>query len=298
MDEGAFVLDYNMPVGTSLAQTDRVLRRVEEVLLETPDISGYIRRTGAELGFFATESYTGDILVSLKPPGERRPVTEIFDALREELEDEVPELETEFVPLVQDQISDLAGVAEPDRGQGLRPRPREAPRAGRAGRQDRRGSPRARSTSTRTSCSGNPDIVVRPDSVQTARVGLTELDVESQLNAALYGQVASTIPEQDRMTKIRVRYPDRVRFDRENLGQLPISLAMATPAAPARPRAAAAPRGSASCRWSQLASIQVGAQPQRALAGEPAAGHHRDRRARRRRPRLRSTASSTRSSRP
>ena len=33
MDEGAFVLDYNMPVGTSLAQTDKVMRRVEDVLL-------------------------------------------------------------------------------------------------------------------------------------------------------------------------------------------------------------------------------------------------------------------------
>ena len=69
MDEGAFVLDYNMPVGTSLAQTDKVLRRVEQVLLDTPDVQSYIRRTGAELGFFATESYTGDILVSLKPSG-------------------------------------------------------------------------------------------------------------------------------------------------------------------------------------------------------------------------------------
>ena len=77
---------------------------------------------------------------------------------------------------------------------------------------------------------GNPDIVVRPDSVQTARVGLTDMDVESQLNAALYGQVASTVPEQDRMTKIRVRYPDRVRYDRDHLALLPISLATATPA--------------------------------------------------------------------
>ena len=51
MDEGAFVLDYNMPVGTSLSQTDKVLRRVEKVLLDTPDVQGYIRRTGAELGF-------------------------------------------------------------------------------------------------------------------------------------------------------------------------------------------------------------------------------------------------------
>ncbi len=67
MDEGAFVLDYNMPVGTSLTQTDKALRRVEE---GPPGyarcIEGHIRRTGAELGFFATESYTGDILVSLQ----------------------------------------------------------------------------------------------------------------------------------------------------------------------------------------------------------------------------------------
>ena len=139
MDEGAFVLDYNMPVGTSLAQTDKVMRRVEAVLQSTPDISGYIRRTGAELGFFATEPYTGDILVSLKPAG-AAPAgrTRLFDVLREELKAEVPELETEFVPLVQDQINDLAGVDQPHRGQGLRPRLRQAARAGREGRQDRR----------------------------------------------------------------------------------------------------------------------------------------------------------------
>ena len=97
--------------------------------------------------------------------------------------------------------------------------------------------------------------MVRPDSVQTARVGLTELDVESQLNAALYGQVASTVPEQDRMTKIRVRYPDRVRFDRENLGQLPMSLAMATPAT------AQATAGIGFVPLSQLATIRVVRSP-------------------------------------
>ena len=108
---------------------------------------------------------------------------------------------------------------------------------------------------------GNPDIVVRPDSVQTARVGLTELDVESQLNAALYGQVASTIPEQDRMTKIRVRYPDRVRFDREHLGQLPISLATATPAAPAATGAPRHRRASASCRSASSRRSEVVRSP-------------------------------------
>jgi multidrug efflux pump subunit AcrB len=36
--------------------------------------------------------------------------------------------------------------------------------------------------------------------------------------------VASTLPEEDRQTNIRVRYPDRVRFDRQNLGSLPIAV--------------------------------------------------------------------------
>jgi CzcA family heavy metal efflux pump len=258
MDEGAFVLDYNMPVGTSLNQTDKVLRRVEAVLQRTPDIQGYIRRTGAELGFFATESYTGDILVSLKPAGKRRPMDEIFDALREELKAEVPELETEFVPLVLDQISDLAGVEQPIEVKVFGPEPailREL--ASKVGEIVEK-VPGVVDVNTHVLL-GNPDIVVRPDSVQTARVGLTELDVESQLNAALYGQVASTIPEQDRMTKIRVRYPDRVRFDRENLGQLPVSLATATPATVAPGQTAAG--GIGFVPLSQLASIRVVRSP-------------------------------------
>ncbi len=249
MDEGAFVLDYNMPVGTSLAQTDKVMRRVEAVLRRTPDISGYIRRTGAELGFFATEPYTGDILVSLKPPGQRRPAAELFDVLREELKDEVPELETEFVPLVQDQINDLAGVDRPIEVKVFGPdftTLRElAEKVGKIVEE----VPGTADVNSHVFL-GNPDIVIRPDSTQTARVGLTVMDVESQLNAALYGQVASTVPEQDRMTKIRVRYPDRVRYDRERLGLLPISLATAT-VAPAPRRRARAPRhppGSVSCR--------------------------------------------------
>jgi CzcA family heavy metal efflux pump len=222
MDEGAFVLDYNMPVGTSLAQTDKVLRRVEAVLLESPDVAGYIRRTGAELGLFFTESYTGDILTSLKP-GQRRSMTEVIEELGEQLAEEVPDLhEIEFVPLVRDQIQDLAGVEDPIEVKVFGPDVtvlRElAERVGKiveeAGGQE---------VNTHVHL-GNPDIVIRPDSVETARVGLTEMDVENQLSAALYGQVASTVPEEDRMTKIRVRYPDRVRFDRDRLGEMAIGL--------------------------------------------------------------------------
>jgi multidrug efflux pump subunit AcrB len=229
MDEGAFVLDYQMPVGTSLQQTDKVMRRVEAVLQKTPDIEGYIRRTGAELGFFATESYTGDVLIVLKPQGERRPMDEVIDALRDEIKNEVPELETEFVPMVLDQVDDLAGADKEIEvkvfGSDQAVLRQLATEVGEVIEK----IPGVADVNTNV-LMGNPDIVVRPDSVQTARVGLTVMDVETQLNAALYGQVASTLPEQDRMTNIRVRYPNRIRYDRDRLAQLPISLATATPA--------------------------------------------------------------------
>ena len=228
MDEGAFVLDYNMPVGTSLNQTDKVLRRVEAVLLETPDISGYIRRTGAELGLFRHRELYRRHPREPEAIGRRRPMEEIFEALREELQAEVPELETEFVPLVLDQIGDLRGWNSLSKSRSSGRTPRELRELAAEVGKDGRKVEGVVDVNTHVLL-GNPDIVVRPDSIQTARVGLTELDVESQLNAALYGQVASTVPEQDRMTKIRVRYPDRVRYDRENLRPVADQPAMATP---------------------------------------------------------------------
>ena len=66
-----------------------------------------------ENGLFATEAFRGDILVSLKPSGERPPMESIIDGLRDRLAKEVPELEIEFVPLVQDQINDLNSVQRP-----------------------------------------------------------------------------------------------------------------------------------------------------------------------------------------
>src|SRR4029077_10881114 len=65
-DEGAFVLDYIAPPGTSLSETDRILRHVEEILKETPEVESYSRRTGTQLGLQITEPNTGDFLVKLK----------------------------------------------------------------------------------------------------------------------------------------------------------------------------------------------------------------------------------------
>jgi hypothetical protein len=55
----------------------------ERILAQTPEIAGTSRRTGAELGLFATEQNTGDIVARLNPPGRRsRSVFEVSDDIR------------------------------------------------------------------------------------------------------------------------------------------------------------------------------------------------------------------------
>ncbi len=266
MDEGAFVVDYHLPVGTSLGQTDKIARQLELVLQRTSGVAGYIRRTGAELGLFATEPHRGDILVSLKPPGQRPPASEIMAGLHDQIDSEIPQVKDsiELIPLVHDQINDLSGVRADVEVKVLGPdvaRLREL--AAEVGKIVE-GVEGAKDVNTHVFL-GNPDIVIRPDTVETARVGLTEMDIESQLNAALYGQVASTIPEADRMTRIRVRYPDRVRFDVENLAQLPISLPAAAASAAPNPSFGSAARiaagGVSFVPLEQLASIEVVRSP-------------------------------------
>ena len=41
MDEGAFVIDYLMPPGTALSETDRVLKHFEQLLQDTPEVESY-----------------------------------------------------------------------------------------------------------------------------------------------------------------------------------------------------------------------------------------------------------------
>jgi len=250
MDEGAFILDFEAPAGTSLRETDRMAQRLDALLAELPDVAGALRRTGAENGLFATQAFRGDILVSLKPPGQRRSLEEIFEHLREELDQRVPELQTELVPLIRDQLNDLNGVASPVEVKVFGPDQAELRRlaAEVAEIVEAAGAEDVNSHVTL----GNPDLVVRPHSAQLARLGLSAQDVETQLHAALYGQVVSSLPQQDRITEIRVRYPDPIRFDHRHLAELPILLPAATGAAVAGPR---------SVLLGQVASIELVRSP-------------------------------------
>jgi multidrug efflux pump subunit AcrB len=113
MDEGAFILDYTMPAGSSLAETDRILQHVERILQHTPEVKITSRRTGLQLGLAAvTEANYGDFTVRLNSKRSRA-IDEVIADVRDQLKKTEPELDVEFTQVLQDNIGDLSNSPEP-----------------------------------------------------------------------------------------------------------------------------------------------------------------------------------------
>jgi multidrug efflux pump subunit AcrB len=113
MDEGGFTIDYIMPAGSSLAETNRVVSHVEAMLREVPEVESTSRRTGLQLGLAAvTEANTGDILVKLKSKRDRA-IDEIMADIRADIKKEEPALDVDFIQVLQDMIGDLTSSPKP-----------------------------------------------------------------------------------------------------------------------------------------------------------------------------------------
>ena len=223
MDEGAFVIDYWTPGGTALTETNRQVGMVERILATTPEIAGTSRRTGAELGLFATAQNTGDIVARLTPRSRRaRDIFAVMDGVRDEVNGAVPRLRIEFVQILSDVINDLAG----------NPKPVEIKLFGE--RLDSLEAYARRLEPALDSVEGledlydgvsepSPELLMRVNQAEADRVGLTPEDVGNVVSAALLGTRAGEIRSEDRPVGVRVRAPDSVRFDPLRLRALPIT---------------------------------------------------------------------------
>jgi multidrug efflux pump subunit AcrB len=232
IDEGAFVLDYYTPGGTALSETDREVHVAEKILLATPEIDGISRRTGAELGLFATEQNVGDIVARLKAPGERsRSSQEVIDDVRPKIESAVPRLRIEFVQILGDVINDLAGAARPVElklfgadldaletyAESLEPAMSKVD-----GIEDFFNGVSEKS----------PQLLMHINAAEANRVGLTPDQVGASINGALLGVDAGQVRLQDRSINVRVRAPDGVRNDALRLGTLPVAVPASRSTAP------------------------------------------------------------------
>jgi CzcA family heavy metal efflux pump len=213
MDEGGFIVDYVMPAGASLRETNRVITHVEKILRETPEVEGTARRTGLQLGLAAvTEANTGDISVKLKRDRKRSGDQVIAD-VRAKIKEAEPTLDVEFPQLLQDMIGDLTSAPEPvviklyaEDPELLR---RWAPLV--AGTIKKIPGVVDVEDGIENHISGTA-LMFNVDPVTTARSGFTPQEVELDASAMLQGEPAPPpVVLNDRSYTIRVQFPAAVR---------------------------------------------------------------------------------------
>ncbi|MBI3400694.1 MAG: efflux RND transporter permease subunit [Acidobacteria bacterium] len=213
MDEGGFILDYIMPAGSSLAETDGVMTSVERILRATPEVESTSRRTGLQLGLATvTEANTGDIAVKLKR-NRTRAGDQVISEVREKIHNQMPMLDTEFIQLTQDMIGDLTSAPQPIAIKLFSQDPALlktwAPQLGDAIKK----IPGVVDVlnGIENTISG-PATMFRVDQAMAARAGFTPQEIELDVSAILQGEPAPTpVVLNDRAYTIRVRFPESTR---------------------------------------------------------------------------------------
>jgi len=208
MDEGSIVLDYTSPPGTSLQETDRMLREVEKLFPFVPEIETYSRRTGTQMGFFITEPNTGDYLIQLRRD-RKRSTNEVIDEIRQKVESTQPALQIDFGQVIGDMLGDLMSSTQPieikvygDNVKVLQGLARQV------------ASVTENVKGTADVFDGiiiaGPSINIEPDNQKLAQFGITPADFQTQLQTQLEGTTIGNIFEKEQQTAIRMIYPDAI----------------------------------------------------------------------------------------
>lgn len=222
MDEGSIVLDYKTPPGTSLEETDRILREAEKIIKAVPEVATYSRRTGTEMGFFITEPNSGDYLIQLKKKRDRNTEAVIED-IRQKIETTQPALRIDFGQVIGDMLGDLMASVQPieikifgDNQQKLQQLSKQA--AGIV----------SNIQGTADVFDGvviaGPSLSIQPDYPKLAQYGITAANLQYQLQNSLEGNIVGTLFEKEQYSSIRLVYPRDKKFSIEGMNGIQVFL--------------------------------------------------------------------------
>ncbi|MFI5130125.1 MAG: efflux RND transporter permease subunit, partial [Chitinophagales bacterium] len=222
MDEGSIVLDYVSPPGTSLEETDRMLKEAEKIIKDVPEVEAFSRRTGTEMGFFITEPNSGDYLIQLKKK-RNKSTNDVIEELREEIERTQPALRIDFGQVMGDMLGDLMASIQPveikifgDNQEKLKELSQQA-------------------AELITNVEGTadvfdgiviagPSISIQPDYAKLAQYGITPANLQYQIQTSLEGNIVGSLFEKEQYSVIRLVYPDNRKLGTAGIKKLRVFL--------------------------------------------------------------------------
>ena len=218
MDEGGFILDYRAAPGTSLTETDRLLQQVEAIIKTNPNVDTYSRRTGTQLGGGLTEANEGDFFIRLKA-GARPPIETVMDAIRSEVEHDVPGLKIELAQLMEDVIGDLTSVPQPIEIKLFSDSPDELAASAQKIQALINKVPGVVDTRDGINPAGDA-LEIRVDRVKAALEGMNPDSITQTLSGYLSGVVTTQIQKGPKLVGVRVWIPQDQRAITPDVGKL------------------------------------------------------------------------------
>lgn len=222
MDEGSIVLDYSSPPGTSLEETDRMLKEAEKLITAIPEVETYSRRTGTQMGFFITEPNRGDYLIQLSKKRKRNS-NQVIDDIRKKIEASQPALRIDFGQVIGDMLGDLMTSVQPI----------EIKIFGSDQKKLEELSKKVSDIVTNVKGTADvfdgiviagPSISIKPESITLAQYGITPASLQYQLQTALEGNIAGTVFDRQQLSNLRIVYPGNRNLSVEDMKKMQVFL--------------------------------------------------------------------------
>ncbi|HVY73634.1 MAG TPA: efflux RND transporter permease subunit [Puia sp.] len=206
MDEGSIVLDYVSPPGTSLQETDRMLKEVEKIIVTVPEVASYSRRTGTQMGFFITEPNTGDYLIQLKKQRDRSTEDVIAD-IRRRIESTQPALRIDFGQVIGDMLGDLMTSVQPIAikifGNDTKKLEELSYRVA-----DVIGRVEGTADVFDGVVVAGPSVSIEPNNEKLLQFGVNPSSLQYQMQTFLEGNIVGSILEPQQLSNVRIVYPN------------------------------------------------------------------------------------------
>lgn len=202
MDEGSIVLDYFSPPGTSLEETNSILKKVDNILETVPEVEHYSRRIGTQLGFFITEPNKGDYLISLKKD-KSRTTNDVIDEIRTKIESIQLPLTVDFGQMVNDMLGDLMSSVQPVEVNIFGDKPEVLKSYAEKISSEVESVDGTADVFNGITIAG-PTIDFKPKSQELSRYNLSPEDLSFKLQNLVEGNIVGVFPEKLQMTNIRM----------------------------------------------------------------------------------------------
>jgi cobalt-zinc-cadmium resistance protein CzcA len=232
LEEGNFWIRASMPMTLSLEDGEAATRKMRLILLKHPEVITVVSQHGRpDDGSDASPFSNVELFVPLKPMDEwpkgltKEKLTEQIQA---QFQNELPGVTFNFSQYIQDNIEEaISGVKGANSVKIVGPNLEMLEKLA-AQVRDEMGHVRGVADLGIFPVLGQPNLNITVDCAKAARYGLNSGDVNSVIQAAMGGSVATTVLEGDRQFSLAVRFAPEYRDSVEKIRNIKVAYSTGT----------------------------------------------------------------------